>query len=314
MRLGVAIGGHVHAFPDLLRLVRRAEALGFDAAFVDGDDSMLVRRPETEVLDGWTVTTALLAQTHRIAIGSVRLVHHWNAARLAQAVATAEALFPGRLRFLLTIGDRPADARFGLPRLSPGERIRWLDESLDALRALWRGETVTREGRHVRLDRARVRPAPPPGRPEVAVAGQGPRLLAVAAAHADVWDVNLPAIPKRVAEAAARLEKACRARGRDPAAIDRQMLVFTRVDVAPEDALAEFRRTNPWFREVPDAEIRGALVTGPGPACRERLAALARELDLALPIADLAGLPTGAAARTLEALAPARVDAGARSP
>src|SRR4029453_19202376 len=105
-------------------LVRLAEELGYDAAFVDGDATL---HPGRETLDGWTATVALLARTQPIPIGSLRLVPHWNAARLAQSVASAERIAPGRLRFLASIGDRPIDARFGLPDLPPAERIRWLD-------------------------------------------------------------------------------------------------------------------------------------------------------------------------------------------
>ena len=96
--------------------MRPAEALGFDTVYVDGDVSQLSSRRDADVLDGWTVTLALLAATHRIRIGSIRLVHHWNTAQLAQAVASAERIFPGRLRFFASIGERPEDARFGLPR------------------------------------------------------------------------------------------------------------------------------------------------------------------------------------------------------
>ena len=89
MRLGIYFGWHALAFEDLCALVQRAEELGYAAAFVDGDISMLERRPDDDCLDGWTVTIALLAATRRIEIGSLRIVHHWNAARLAQAAATA---------------------------------------------------------------------------------------------------------------------------------------------------------------------------------------------------------------------------------
>ena len=102
MKLGVALGWHVHPWQELLGLVRRAEELGYTAAFVDGDLSMLGERSEADALDGWTVTTALLAHTRQIQIGSMRVAHHWNAARLAQAVATAVRLAPGRLRFLVS--------------------------------------------------------------------------------------------------------------------------------------------------------------------------------------------------------------------
>jgi alkanesulfonate monooxygenase SsuD/methylene tetrahydromethanopterin reductase-like flavin-dependent oxidoreductase (luciferase family) len=302
--LGVYFGWHVHPFEELLALVREAEALGYSAAFVDGDVAMLERRPDADCLDGWTVTAALLASTSRIAIGSMRIVHHWNAARLAQAAATAERIAPGRLRFLISIGDWPADANFGFPKLSAGERIAWLDECLDALRALWRGETLSLAGRFVRLDGARVRPVPPGGRIPVAVAARRPRMLELVARHADVWEINLPPIPARVAAAAHVLEAACARLDRDPGAIGRQMLVFARPGAGPDAALAEFRRWNPWFRAIPDAELRPALVLGAPAACRRRLAELAQELRLGLPVVDASGLPAGAARSLLEALAP----------
>jgi alkanesulfonate monooxygenase SsuD/methylene tetrahydromethanopterin reductase-like flavin-dependent oxidoreductase (luciferase family) len=124
MKLGVAFAWHTHPWKDLLGLVQHAEELGFAAAFVDGDVTTLASKSERDVLHGWTVLTALLAHTRRIQIGSIRLVHHWNAAQLAQAVATAELLFPGRLRCVIAAGDRPNDASFGLPQLPVGERLR----------------------------------------------------------------------------------------------------------------------------------------------------------------------------------------------
>ncbi|MBW2401812.1 MAG: LLM class flavin-dependent oxidoreductase [Deltaproteobacteria bacterium] len=176
MKLGVAFAWHTHPWEELLALVRLAEELGFSAAFVDGDVSMLASKSERDVLHGWTVAMALLARTERIQIGSIRLVHHWNAAQLAQAVATAERLTPGRLRCVIAAGDRPNDANFGFPDLPVGERIRLLDETLEAMQCLWRGETVTRSGRYVQLERARVRPIPPGGAIPIAIAARGPRM------------------------------------------------------------------------------------------------------------------------------------------
>jgi len=305
MRLGVAFGWHVHPWEELLALVRRAEELGYDCAFVDGDTSMLDLRSDAEVLEGWTASVALLALTRRIGIGSMRLAHHWNAARLAQAAATAERIAPGRLRFLIAAGDRAIDRRFGLPLGPPGERVGRLDETLEALGALWRGESVTRSGRFVALDGARVRPAPPGGRIPIWVAARGPRMLDLVAAHADGWELNLPPVRSRVEAAAARLAEACRARGRDPAGIARSCWIFTRAGrAAPGEALAEFRRLYPWFREIPDAEVEPALVRGSPESCRARLRELAADLRLELPVVDLSGASRDATRRTLEACAP----------
>jgi alkanesulfonate monooxygenase SsuD/methylene tetrahydromethanopterin reductase-like flavin-dependent oxidoreductase (luciferase family) len=304
MELGVAFAWHYLPFEDLLALVQRAEEAGFPAVFVDGDVSLLPSRGEADVLDGWTLTTALLNRTRRIQVGSIRLVYHWNAAKLAQAAATLDRMAPGRLRFLVSIGGQPQDARFGLPPPPPAARVAWLDETLGAVRALWRGEEVSLKGRFVTLDRARVRPCP--RGLAVEVAGRGSRLLEVVATHADVWDINLPPLPERVAEASRQLDALCQGRGRDPDKIRRSMWVFTRPGEDPGDPRlhAEFRRLNPWFAEVTDRELPAAVVAGPPAACRERFAELSKELRLAHPVADLSGLGPDAAQRALDALAP----------
>lgn len=304
MELAVALAWHVLPFEDLVALVQRAEEQGFPAVFVDGDVSVIPSRGDADVLDGWTLTTALLQRTRRIQVGSIRLVHHWNAAKLAQAAATLDRMVPGRLRFLVSIGGQPQDARFGLPLPPSAARIAWLDETLSAVRALWRGEEVSVRGRFVTLDRARVRPCP--RSLAVEVAGRGPRLLELVARHADVWDMNLPPLPGPVAEASRQLDALCQARGRDPAKIRRSMWVFTRPGEDPSDPRlhAEFRRLNPWFSAVADDDLPAALVAGPPAACRDRFVELAQELRIAYPVADLSGLGRDAAQRALDALAP----------
>jgi alkanesulfonate monooxygenase SsuD/methylene tetrahydromethanopterin reductase-like flavin-dependent oxidoreductase (luciferase family) len=296
--LAVSFSWHQLRFEELRDLVRHAEARGYDAAYVDGDVSVIPSLAERDVLDGFTVTTALLAATERIAVTSIRLVHHWNAARLAQASATLERLFPGRTRLFVSIGGQRADRRFGLALPPAPDRIAWLDETLAAVRRLWRGEEVSGAGRFVMLDGARVRPAlaaPPP----IEVGARSPRLLRVAAAHADAWNVNLPPLATHVARAAQAL-------GASDGRIARTCQIFVRPGADPRDPalLAAYRRFNPWFGTVPDTELAPALVAGDPSDCRRRLDALRGELRLALPIADLTGLDSDAARRALDALAP----------
>lgn len=303
--LAVHLGGHHRDFEEVLALLLRAEALGYRAAYVDGDVSIVPSRGEGAVLDGWTATVALLARTTRIEIGSIRLVHHWNAARLAQAVATAECVAPGRLRFLASIGGQPADRRFGFALPSVSDRIEWLDEMLTALRRLWAGERVTLRGRFVTLDDALVRPPPRGGRMPIEVGGAGARLLGVVARHAARWDLNVPPVARLVRAATERLAVACAANDRDPASIGRSMWVLARPDRAVADAslASEFRRWHPWFRTLPDAEVGDAMLAGPASRCRDRIASIREDLGVDLPVLDLAGLPRDASERALEALA-----------
>src|SRR5690606_5283964 len=196
-------------------------------------------------------------------------------------------------------------AGFGLPFPPAADRIAWLDELLVALRRLWAGETVTCAGRFVRLEGAKVRPVPRGGRLPIALARGGRRLPDLVAAHGDGWDVNLPPIVTRVDDAARLLDAACRARGRDPASIARSMWIFARPGADPDDPAvrAAFRRWNPWFAAIPDAELREAVLAGPVPACRARLAEIRSRLGIDLPILDLSGLDRAAAERVMTDLA-----------
>jgi alkanesulfonate monooxygenase SsuD/methylene tetrahydromethanopterin reductase-like flavin-dependent oxidoreductase (luciferase family) len=304
--LAVSFGWHCLPFEELLALVRRAESLGYAAVYLDGDVSVIDRRGEDDVLDGWTLTVALLAATERIQVGSIRLPHHWNAAKLAQAAATAERMFPGRLRFLASIGAQRADRRFGLHFPPAAERIAWLDETLEAVRALWRGERVTRAGRFVQLEGALVRPIPPQGRIPIEVGARRPRLLEVVARHGDRWDVNLPPVRRRVEEAAGALARACAAQGRDAAGIGRSMQIFARPDRDPADPALreEFLRWSPWYADLPEGELREAIVAGSPASCRARIEAIRRDLAIDLPVIDCGGLHHDAARHTIDALAP----------
>jgi alkanesulfonate monooxygenase SsuD/methylene tetrahydromethanopterin reductase-like flavin-dependent oxidoreductase (luciferase family) len=147
---------------------------------------------------------------------------------------------------------------------------------------------------------------PPGGRIEIAVAAKGASLLGVVARHADVWEVNLPPVAPRVEAAVTALEAACARLGRDPATIERSMLLFTRLAASPaaEPFAAEFRRLNPWFRFLSDPEAAASLVVGPPEHCLGRIAEICRELRITRPVIDLSGLPAGEAAHLLTALSP----------
>lgn len=303
MKLAFAFGWHTLAWEELLAITRQAEAQGFEAIYTDGDISQLGLRSEVDCLDGWTQNAMLLAMTQRIAVGSIRLVHHWNAAKLAQAAASLERIAPGRLRFFISVGDRPEDPRFGLATPSVGQRIAWLDEALTAIRALWRGESVTQAGEFVSLDRARVRPTPPEGRIPIEIAAKSPKLLRVVARHADIWNVNLPPAPALVDPAHDQLRRACDAIGRDPSELRRSLWIFTRVQERPDPAagLAEFRRTNPWFADIPDEVVLDSIAVGEPDAVADRVATLTERIGIDRPILDLAGAPRSAVEPVLEA-------------
>src|SRR5262249_1170652 len=90
---------------------------------------------------------------------------------------------------------------------------------------------------------------------------------------------------------------------RDPAEIRRRLWIFARPGaISRRQALAEFRRWNPWFRDLSDAELGPALAFGKPDECRERIASLAAALHLEMPGIDLSGRSADRAREALEVL------------
>ena len=117
--------------------------------------------------------------------------------------------------------------------------------------------------------------------------------------------MNWPAIPARVAAVGGRARAgvprgAARPRS-DPRAGSGSSRAPSRSRAAT--ALAEFRRWNPWFRDLSDAELAPALVVGKPAECRERIAVAGRASSaLEMPVLDLSGLDADRAREALEAL------------
>lgn len=107
---------------------------------------------------------------------------------LAREAATLDLLSGGRLE--LGIGAGWAVAEYeesGIPFDRPRIRIERMAESVEILRALFAGETVHFEGNHYHITGHELEPLPPQGSAlPILVGGNGDRVLAVAAAYADV--------------------------------------------------------------------------------------------------------------------------------
>lgn len=131
---------------------------------------------------GITSAVAALAWTSRLRVGIGLLpIPLRNVAVTAMEIATAERLFPGRLRPGVGHGVLDWMGQVGARVDSPLTLMR---EYVPALKALLRGEEVTTEGRYVKLDRVRLDWPPRIGVPLLAGA-EGPKTLALAGEIAD---------------------------------------------------------------------------------------------------------------------------------
>ncbi|HXP22083.1 MAG TPA: TIGR03621 family F420-dependent LLM class oxidoreductase [Streptosporangiaceae bacterium] len=106
---------------------------------------------------------------------------------LFKELATLAQIAPGRLEVGLGAGWLATDyRRAGLPMAPAAERIARLDEAVTILKKLWQDRSVTFHGTYYTVHEAVGQPIPPPGQVRWVLGGGGRRMLAVAAAQADV--------------------------------------------------------------------------------------------------------------------------------
>lgn len=154
----VVVGYHAsheqHPPSELLRLVRRAEDVGFDAAW---SSDHLVPWSESQGASGfaWSWLGAAMQATS-FSFGVVTAPgQRYHPVVLGHAVATLGELFPGRLTVALGSGEASNEHVTGERWPPKSVRHERLLECVHVLRALLRGEEVSIDG-HVRVDRARL--------------------------------------------------------------------------------------------------------------------------------------------------------------
>jgi alkanesulfonate monooxygenase SsuD/methylene tetrahydromethanopterin reductase-like flavin-dependent oxidoreductase (luciferase family) len=212
----------------------RLEELGFDAAYAA--DHLTHRHVAGRWwADGWTTLAAAAGVTERMRLGTlVASAAVRSPTSLARMAATLQDISGGR--FVLGIGA-------GLPEDARADRGEWVgnarlfaryDETVSAVRALWLGSS-TWVGRHVRFEGVEPAPhAPHMLPPPIVLSAGGPRGFDLAARQGDGWvtfggprtmgladDDWWAAIAGQSAEVTA----ACERIERDPARIDRRVLV-----------------------------------------------------------------------------------------
>ena len=233
--LGVALTAHWLRLESVLRLVRRADELGYALALVDGDAAFADARPERPIYDPTALCAAAALRTDRLRIGAIHFPLLWNPVLLARSLATLADLAEGRLVGVFGVGAKRESHRLGLPEPDGAERVARLSEMLDAVRALLAGKTVTRKGRFTSLERASITlpSAPVP----IAVSAAGARALAVVREHADIWDANVPPLRERLLPLREQIGRA----------IPTWCWVFARPGESFEAASRAYRHLAPWF-------------------------------------------------------------------
>src|SRR3954469_15196288 len=175
-------------YEDVLRVWREADAIPeiehawlFDHLMPVGGD------PSGPTYEGWTLLSALAAQTERLRLGVLVTSNRFRPpAMLAKIAATVDVISDGRLDFGIGAGSRPNhpiarreyDAH-GLPFHDFDHSIDSPAEALTVIRPLWtEDEPFDFDGAHVRLTGAFGNPNPaqrPP--PPIVIGGRTDKLL-----------------------------------------------------------------------------------------------------------------------------------------
>jgi probable non-F420 flavinoid oxidoreductase len=145
-----------------LRLVRLAEAAGFDCA-MSSDHFQPWGPAQGHSGHAWSWLGAALAST-ALPMGVISAPgYRYHPAILAQGAATLAEMFPGRFWLALGSGQRLNEGVTGLPWPEKAERNARLRECAEVIRALLAGETVTHRGRVTVVEgKLHSRPATPP--------------------------------------------------------------------------------------------------------------------------------------------------------
>jgi len=234
-RFGIMTAPMQVGYHDVLRVWQEADTIPqiehawlFDHLMPIGGD------PNGPTFEGWTLLSALAAQTERLRLGLLVTSNRFRPpALLAKIAATVDIVSSGRLEFGIGAGSRPSYplARreyeaHGLPFHDFAHSVGSLAEACTVIRRLWT-ETAPFDfdGAYVHLAGAFCNPKPVQRpHPPILIGGRSASTLRVVAAHADLWNIPGGDIADAVSRSAL-LDRFCAEIGRDPASVTRSIFL-----------------------------------------------------------------------------------------
>jgi alkanesulfonate monooxygenase SsuD/methylene tetrahydromethanopterin reductase-like flavin-dependent oxidoreductase (luciferase family) len=250
--IGIALWSQQASWAEAMAGAELVDTLGFDHLWTVDHWMAPHGDPDQPVFDGWMWLAGWATRTSRtrlclfVAANPFRPPGH-----TAKLASTLDHMSDGRAMLGLGAGwfTREHEA-YGIDfGASPGERIRWLDESADICRRLLDGERVTvTEGRY-RIDDLEMLPPPVQEHLPMVIGGSGEKkTLRVVAKHADMW--NAFGSPETIERKIRVLGEHCAAVGRDPA--DISLTVGAQIIIRDSEAEA---------RAIHEAQLDHNLIT-----------------------------------------------------
>jgi len=175
---------------------------------------------DQDIHEAWTLLSYAAALAPDLQLGHLVNCNSYRPpALVAKMSASLQSLSGGR--FVLGYGagwHKDEYVAYGYAFPSAATRIAMMEEGLQVIKAMWRDEQPSYQGRYYQIENARCEPRPQPV-PPIMVGGAGEqRTLRAVARHADWWNLY-----NRQADVAghklAVLAAHCQAEGRDVATI-----------------------------------------------------------------------------------------------
>ena len=280
-------------FPTVVAQAREAEAAGFDAVFVMDHFYQLpmLGAPDQPMLEAYTALGALAQATSRVLLGTLVTGNTYrNPALLAKIITTLDVISQGRA--VLGIGT----GWFELEHTALGfdfgtftERFDKLDEALQIILPMLRGERVTFTGAHYRCEDALAVPRFGEGVP-LLIGGSGEqKTFGLAARYFDHLNViaSFEELPAKMSALAQRCEEA----GRDRSTLETSVLLTA----VPDPGFSEDR--------IPPA-MRGRMVVGSADRIAEAVKANVVDVGVDGVVVNLPRYVPGSIAAVAAALRP----------
>jgi hypothetical protein len=230
-------------FPTVIAQAREAESAGFDSVFVMDHFYQLpmLGDPDQPMLEAYTALGALATATERVQLGTLVTGNTYrNPTVLAKIITTLDVISQGRA--ILGIGTGWFELehdQLGFDFGTFTDRFNRLDEALEIILPMIKGERPTFSGTYYRASQALANPRFRDHIP-LMIGGSGEKkTIPLAARHFDHLNViaGFDELPRKVQV----VQQECEKIGRDPATLETSMLITAMVsdDVKPDQIPAE---------------------------------------------------------------------------
>ncbi len=217
-------------YPEIVSIWKEAEALGFDSAW-DFDHFIPIRGDlDGPCLEGWTLLSALAAQTSKIRIGTMVSGNTYrNPALLAKMATTVDNISGGRLYFGIGAAwFEPDHSAYGFSFYTEKERAARLGEALEVIKKLWTEDHPSFTGKYYTLSKAPYNPKNvQKPYPPIVIGGQGKKwTMPLVARYADAWNAPPGVSPDGIRERMKIVRDECVRIGRAPCDIEVQAFLI----------------------------------------------------------------------------------------